>query len=272
MKQNSVLEDATRMTPESSMSARLAEKPSGRKDPLWTPRRIVAVGLALSVAGTGLVFFPQAKAALSNLIEWTQSVGPLGPIYLALIYGAACVLFLPGSILTLGAGFAFGLVGGTFSAVLGSLIGVSASFVLGRTALRGWVESLTANRSSFRAIDEAVGREGFKIVLLTRLSPVFPFNLLNYGFGITRVGFKDYFFGSWIGMFPGTLLYVYFGSAAKSVADLAMGHQEGGSARIALLAVGLVATVAVTIVITRIAKRALHGAIKASNRTEIHHG
>lgn len=223
----------------------------------------LVVGALLLLALPALALVPQARSGLQAAIEWTRSAGSLGPIYLALIYCVACVLFLPGSILTLGAGFAFGLVQGTVAAVLGSLLGVTASFFLGRTVARKQIERLTASRPTFRAIDEAVGREGFKIVLLTRLSPVFPFNLLNYGFGVTRVGFRDYFLGSWIGMFPGTVLYVYLGTAAKGVADLAAGGKEGGGARTALLAVGLVATLAVTILITRIARRALADAIKS---------
>ncbi|HSW50743.1 MAG TPA: VTT domain-containing protein, partial [Bryobacteraceae bacterium] len=109
-------------------------------------------------------------------------------------------------------------------------------------------------------VDNAVAAEGWKIVGLTRLSPVFPFNLLNYAFGLTRVSLRDYVVASWIGMIPGTVMYVYLGSLAGSLAEL--GLKEGGRARTqaewALYAVGLVATVAVTVVITRIARRALN--------------
>ncbi len=241
------------------------------KRPTITPGRVLGGLGILAFVALAILLFPQAKATLAKLIEWTQGVGSLGPIYLAVIYAVACVLFLPGSLLTLGAGFAFGLGWGTFAASLGSLMGVSASFLLGRTALRSWVERLTSRKASFKAIDEAVGREGFKIVLLTRLSPVFPFNLLNYGFGVTRVKFLDFFLGSWIGMFPGTVLYVYLGTAAKNVADLAMGHGADNKARVALLGVGLAATVVVTVVIARIAKRALRSAINPSKTLENTH-
>jgi len=266
MDRNSVLERESRsvMKPENSHSQRRMPPNAPRR----TARLVLAAAAGLVAALGAIVFWPQvtsiwaeAKMGLASVIEWTRGMGPLGPVYLALIYAVACVLFLPGSILTLGSGFAFGLVWGTFAASLGSLLGVSLSFLLGRTALRRWVERLTAKNARFQALDEAVGREGFKIVLLTRLSPAFPFNVLNYGFGITRVSFRSFFFGSWIGMFPGTLLYVYLGTAAKSVADIAAGKMEGGGARTALLAVGLAATVVVTVVITRIARRALKSAI-----------
>jgi uncharacterized membrane protein YdjX (TVP38/TMEM64 family) len=224
-------------------------------------KRVIVALVAVNLIGAGIIFFPQAHAALTRLLEWAKEMGAWGIVYLALIYAVACVLFLPGSILTLGAGFAFGLVGGTIATVIGSLLGVTGSFFLGRTIARRWVENATRGHPRFRAIDDAVGREGFKIVLLTRLSPVFPFNLLNYGFGVTRVTFRDFFFGSWVGMFPGTVLYVYVGTAAKSLTDLASGNVQGGTARNALLAIGLVATVLVTIVITRTARRALRNAI-----------
>jgi uncharacterized membrane protein YdjX (TVP38/TMEM64 family) len=204
---------------------------------------------------------PALKSALVSVLEWTRGTGPGGAVALVGIYVAACVLFLPGSILTLGAGFAFGLFKGTLAVVAGSLLGVTAAFFLGRTLARGWVERKIAGSPRFRAIDAAVAREGFKIVLLTRLSPVFPFNLLNYAFGVTRVSFRDYFFASWIGMFPGTVLYVYLGSLTKDLAELAEGKTPGGTARWVFLVVGLAATIAVTYILTRIARRALTEAV-----------
>lgn len=257
---------------------------SQHSDPAPSRSRIwkrVLIGLAaVTVVAAGIFLFPKANSVLTSILEWTKGMGPWGIVYLAAVYAVACVLFLPGSILTLGAGFAFGLTGGTVATVIGSLLGVSASFLLGRTVARKWVEKATSSHPRFLAIDRAVGREGFKIVLLTRLSPVFPFNLLNYGFGVTRVRFRDYFLGSWIGMFPGTVLYVYLGTAAKSLTDLASGNMEGGTAKQVLLAAGLVATVLVTVVITRVAKRALKevlpdgastGEEQGKNKTEIPH-
>ena len=106
----------------------------------------------------------------------------------------------------------------------------------GRTLARGFIEAKISHNPRFRAIDQAVKHEGFKIVLLTRLSPVFPFNLLNYAFGLTPVSLRDYFLASWIGMLPGTVMYVYLGSAAKNLADLAAGKVEGGTGQQALFA------------------------------------
>jgi uncharacterized membrane protein YdjX (TVP38/TMEM64 family) len=234
--------------------------PTGRPGTIVSPGRLLVITAVIAAVVAAALFLPVREWLLAFL-GWSRGLGVWGPIALAGLYGVACVLFLPGSLLTLGAGFAFGLVRGLLAAMAGSLLGAAAAFLLGRTVARRWVEGRVAANPRFRAVDEAVGREGFKIVLLTRLSPVFPFNLLNYAFGVTRVSFRDYFFASWLGMFPGTVMYVYLGSAAQSLAELAAGGGGGATAQRVLLGVGLLATVAVTVVITRIARRALRGAI-----------
>ncbi len=177
-----------------------------------------------------------------------------------LLYVVACVLFLPGSILTIGAGFLFKLALGTVTVSVGATLGACAAFWVGRTVARGWVAKRIGGNAKFAAIDEAVGREGFKIVLLTRLSPVFPFDLLNYAFGLTRVRFRSYALASWIGMLPGTVVYVYIGSAARSLADAAVGGGPQSLAQRFLFWGGLVIAVAVGVLIVRIARKALRQA------------
>ncbi|RME03124.1 MAG: TVP38/TMEM64 family protein, partial [Deltaproteobacteria bacterium] len=164
---------------------------------------------------------------------------------------------IPGSLLTLGAGAVFGVVKGTIYVSIGSTLGAVLAFLVGRHLARGWVAEKIAGNEKFEAIDEAVGREGWKIVLLTRLSPIFPFNLLNYAYGVTRVSLRHYFLASWIGMLPGTLMYVYLGSLAGDLATLGAGTGTKTPAQWGLTLVGLAATVAVTIYVTRIARRAL---------------
>ncbi len=219
---------------------------------------VLAIALVLVL---GTVFLDQTKAGLQAFLTWTQGIGVLGPPLLGVVYVLACVFFLPGSVLTAGAGFLFGLWKGTVVAVIGSNLGAWAAFALGRTLMRGWVVSKVSGNAKFSAIDEAVGREGFKIVFLTRLSPILPFNLLNFAFGATRVSFRDYAWGSFVGMFLGTVLYVYFGTAVKSLAEIVAGKVEGGVAQKILLGVGLAATIAVTVFITRVAKQALDQAV-----------
>jgi uncharacterized membrane protein YdjX (TVP38/TMEM64 family) len=146
---------------------------------------------------------------------------------------------------------------GSFYVFIGATLGATAAFLVGRYLARGWVSKKIEGNKKFAAIDEAVGREGLKIVLLTRLSPVFPFNLLNYAYGLTGVSFKDYVLGSF-GMIPGTIMYVYIGSLAGDLATIGSGEQPTNAAvQWAIRIIGFIATVAVTIYVTKVAKKAL---------------
>jgi uncharacterized membrane protein YdjX (TVP38/TMEM64 family) len=193
-----------------------------------------------------------------------------GPVVFAAVYALSC-LVLPGSIITLAAGSLFGVIVGTAVVSLASVTGACLAFWLGRTLARGLVEKRLAGNPRFRALDQAVAAGGFKIVLLTRLSPLFPFTLLNYAFGLTKVRFRDYILASWIGMLPGTVMYVYLGSTVKELADVAAGNVEGGSVRRVLFFVGLAATVVVTVYVTRLARRALRQAVPEAETKGVVH-
>ncbi|MCC5640476.1 TVP38/TMEM64 family protein [Nostoc sp. CHAB 5844] len=200
-------------------------------------------------------FNPQA--ILRDALQWIDSLGTVGALAFIGLYIIATVAFLPGSILTLGAGVVFGVVWGSLYVFIGATIGATAAFLVGRYLARGWVASKIADNQNFAAIDRAVGREGLKIVLLTRLSPIFPFNLLNYAFGVTGVSLKDYFIGS-VGMIPGTIMYVYIGSLAGNLALIGTESQPSNpTVQWAIRIIGFIATVAVTIYVTRIARKAL---------------
>ncbi|MBG1265795.1 TVP38/TMEM64 family protein [Nostoc sp. WHI] len=200
-------------------------------------------------------FNPQV--ILRNALQWIDSLGTVGAIAFIGLYIISTVAFFPGSILTLGAGVIFGVVWGSFYVFIGATLGATAAFLVGRYLARNWVARKIADNKKFAAIDQAVGREGLKIVLLTRLSPIFPFNLLNYAFGITRVSLKDYFIGS-VGMIPGTIMYVYIGSLAGNLAMIGTEAQPSNpTIQWTIRIVGFIATVAVTIYITRIAQKAL---------------
>lgn len=195
---------------------------------------------------------------MRGFLEWLSGIGFWGPLVLAAAYIPLTVLMIPGSIPTLGAGFAFGVLWGVVAVSIGSVLGSSAAFLIGRYLARDWVQERIADKPRLRAIDDAVGQEGFKICLLIRLSPAFPYNLMGYVFGGTRIRFRDHFFASWAGMLPGTILYVYLGSTARSLTDAAAGMQaDGGALRWILLGVGLVLTIVVTVYVTRIAKRSI---------------
>ena len=215
----------------------------------------IAIGVAVLIVIGKLLGI---QDLLKNALDWIDSLGAWGPGVLIAIYILATVLFLPGSILTLGAGFLFGVVWGSIYVSIASTLGATCAFLVGRYLARDWVAQKIAGNEQFKAIDDAVAEEGWKIVGLTRLSPVFPFNLLNYAFGLTQVSLRDYFFASWIGMMPGTVMYVYIGTLAGSLATLGTGERSRTPAEWVLYGVGLLATVAVTVYVTKIARRALN--------------
>ena len=220
--------------------------------------RLKPIGLAVLVAILLVAArYLDVQGLLRAALDWIAGLGPLGPLIFVAIYILATVFFIPGSILTLGAGVVFGVVAGSIFVSIASTLGATCAFLVGRYVARGWVSAKIEGNEKFKAIDEAVASEGWKIVGLTRLSPIFPFNLLNYAFGVTRVSLRDYFFASWIGMMPGTVMYVYIGSLAGSLAAVGTGGAQRTPMEWSLYVVGLLATVAVTVYVTRLARRAL---------------
>jgi uncharacterized membrane protein YdjX (TVP38/TMEM64 family) len=227
------------------------------------PRAKVAVlVVTLVLLLTAALTLPIAQW-LQLALDWIGAHPQIAwPVYI-LGYILATVLVIPGSLLTLAAGFLFGLPLGVALVSLGSVLGAGAAFLVGRFLARDWVADKIKQQPRFAALDAAVGRRGFLIVFLTRLSPIFPFNLINYAYGLTGVRFRDYFLATWIGMFPVTVLYVYLGSAAKNLAEIFSGDLETGTAgRIALFA-GLAATFVLTVIVTRIATRSLVSHLEA---------
>jgi len=195
--------------------------------------------------------------ALRGLLEWISSLGAIAPVVFIGAYVAACILFIPGSIMTIGAGILFGVVRGAIYVSIGATLGATVAFLIGRYFARDWIATKLAGNSTFNEIDAAVGREGWKIVGLTRLSPVFPFNLLNYAYGLTRVSLRDYVIASWIGMLPGVAMFCYIGSLAGDLTRLGAAPTARPAGFWILNAVGFAATVAVALYAARIARRAL---------------
>jgi len=222
----------------------------------WLGKAARLLGLAAGLAL--LVWLGRSLGGyIPGFSEWVDGLGFWGPVVFVLGYAVATVAFIPGSLLTLAAGAIFGLAKGTIYVFFGSSIGAVSAFLIARYMARGAIERRLQDRPRFATIDRAVAREGRKIVFLLRLSPVFPFNLLNYALGLTRVELRDYSIAC-LGMIPGTFLYVYYGKALGSLAAVAGGAQvERDTGYWVMLTVGLVATLAVTTVIARIARRAL---------------
>ena len=171
------------------------------------------------------------------------------------LYVAGCVAFIPGSALTLGAGAAFGLWKGFVLVSIASTLGACAAMLVGRYFLRDWVSRKLERFPVFGAVRRAVAAEGWKVVGLTRLSPVLPFTLLNYAYGLTDVPLGEYALASWIGMMPGTLLFVYLGAAAGEAAR--GGTHARSPLEWALFAAGLAATALAAWLVGRKAKAEL---------------
>jgi uncharacterized membrane protein YdjX (TVP38/TMEM64 family) len=222
----------------------------------WT--RVV---LGLVVLAALVLLGRRAGAALPRFAAWVAALGAWGPVVFVLGYAAAVVAFVPGSVLTLAAGAIFGVVWGVLWVFVAAVLGSAAAFLVARYVARAAVARHLDANPRFAAIDRAVGREGRKIVFLLRLSPLFPFTLLNYALGLTTVRFGDYVLASF-GMVPGTILYVYYGKLAGDVAALAGGAPvERGAGYWAVLVLGLVASVVVATLVGRTAKRALAEAV-----------
>jgi len=215
----------------------------------------IAILLILMLAGRELAGY------VPRFATWVEDRGTAGAVAFVIGYTVATVAFVPGSLLTLAAGAVFGIARGTLLVFLGATIGETVAFLLARHAIRSRIEQRVRQDPRFARLDDAIAQEGRRIVLLLRLSPVFPFNLLNYALGLTRIRVRDYIIAS-IGILPGTLLYVYLGKVIGDVAAIAAGVMPpAGAGYWIVLGVGLLATIAVTILIARIARRTLRNAL-----------
>ena len=219
----------------------------------------------ITLAVAGLWFLSRSAAeAIPEISRWVADLGYWGPVVFGLLYASGTILFVPGSLLTLAAGALFGLFQGTLIVWLSAMLGSSGAFLIARYIARGWIEKKLAENERFDAVDRAVAESGLKITFLLRLSPAFPFSFLNYALGLTRVSFRDYALAGF-GMLPGTLLYVYYGSVIGAVAKIATQTETPkDSGYYVVMAVGLVATILVTTLVTRIARRALAEAPQAT--------
>ena len=229
--------------------------------------RLVGLLVILIAVFLAMKFLPAAEW-LRNFNAWVGQMGAVGILIFIGVYAAAAVLLAPGAILTIGAGFAFGLWKGFLAVSAGSTLGASLAFLVARFIARDKIEIIAQRNDKFRKIDNAIGKQGAKLIFLLRLSPVIPFNLSNYFYGLSGVKFWPYVLASWIGMMPGTFLYVYIGTAGKAAVSAAAGGEamKHGWQYWTFLSVGLAATIIVTIWVTKIARGALGQAETGKNR------
>ena len=232
--------------------------PNDKPAPKSTIRQIALLAAIIIALFLAMKLLP-VEQWLRSFNDWVAKMGVAGIFIFIAVYAAATVLLAPGSILTIGAGFAFGLWKGFLAVSAGSTLGAAMAFLVARFIARQKIETLAKENEKFRRIDRAIGEQGAKLVFLLRLSPVIPFNLSNYFYGLTAVKFWPYVLASWIGMMPGTFLYVYIGTAGKAAVSVAAGGEamRHGWQYWTFMGVGLAATIAVTIWVTKIARDAL---------------
>ncbi len=218
--------------------------------------RPVLIGLA-AVVGVVVIFQTLPVAGwLSSFQDYVRDLGPAGYVLYAACYAICVVLFVPASVLTLGAGAIYGVTTGVAIVLVGASIGATLSFLLARTLLRQRVEKMTEGNAKFGALDRAISKEGAKIVFLVRLAPVFPFTYINYAFGLTGIRTVGYVLATVVGMIPGTFAYVYLGTAAATAATAG----DADQARTIVQIGGAVAALVVTIFVARLATKAIREA------------
>jgi uncharacterized membrane protein YdjX (TVP38/TMEM64 family) len=230
--------------------------------------KVLVFVLALLVLGAAAAVLPVVDW-LTSFFAWIENNRQISWLVFSAFYIAAVVLLLPGSLLTLGAGFLFGLGYGFAIVSFSSTVGAACAFLVGRFFARDWVADKLSLMPRFAALDKAIESRGGLVVFLCRLSPVFPFNLLNYAMGLTGVKFRTYAFVSWIGMMPGTLLFVYIGSIAENITGILSGQVESLPASSWLFYGGLLATLVLTIVITRISTKTLNEHLQQAQTNEV---
>lgn len=214
----------------------------------------IALGLGLVALSVAVSFLPIGEW-VKTFTNWIRGLGVAGAFIFIGVYGVASVLFLPGAVFTIAAGLVYGIVGGTAVALAGATLGAGLAFLVARYVARSRIKKFAQQNKRFGAIDDAVGRQGWKIVGLLRLSPLIPFNVSNYFYGLTSISFWPYLLVSCIGMLPGTLLYAYLGAIGQ--AGLSGGKKGHSPLEWTFLGIGLLATIAVTVFVSRVAKKAL---------------
>ncbi|GMH31001.1 hypothetical protein Nepgr_032844 [Nepenthes gracilis] len=230
--------------------------------------RLLVFLLLLVVFAIAFYSLPIEKY-LKDFLLWVKvDLGPWGPLVLAVSYIPLTVLAVPASVLTLGGGYLFGLPVGFMADSVGATLGATAAFILGKTIGRPYVISKLKNYPKFQAVAIATQRSGFKIVLLLRLVPLLPFNLLNYLLSVTPVSIGAYMLATWLGMMPITFSLVYVGTTLKDLSDITHGWYEVSTTRWIFIALGLVISVILIICITKVAKAALVKALAENGDIE----
>lgn len=180
---------------------------------------IVAAAVILAVIAVMRYFGLFQYVSMQNIMNlkaWINGLGAIGPLVYILLFIAACLFFLPGLPVAILGGLAFGPIMGTVWASIGSTAGAALAFLVARYVAREMVEGWAQANPIFKKIDDGVAAQGWRMLMITRLVPVFPFNLQNYAYGLTKIGFPTYVLVSWICMLPGAIAFTFMGGAIVS--------------------------------------------------------
>lgn len=223
-----------------------------RAEDLSQRRRLLAIAAAGLVLAICAVVLP-LRDWFGGFLDWVQNLGPWAPVVFVVVYIVSVVFLLPGWIMTVGAGLTFGIVEGAVLVSISATTAATVAFLIGRHLARDRVERYAENHAAFRAIDDAIGAKGWKILIFLRMSPAIPWNISNYLYGLTKLRLHHYIIGTLIGMQPGNLLLLYLGAAGRLTI-------EGGDVtgpQIAFMIFGFLITVGVTLWIAQVARRAV---------------
>jgi len=230
--------------------------------------RVSLLLVLVAAIATACLTLPVEKILKDLLIWIDKNLGPWGPLVLAVVYIPLTVLAVPASILSVGGGYLFGLPIGFIADSIGSTIGCTAAFLVGKTIGRSYVASKLNDYPQFQAVSIATRRSGLKIVFLLRLVPLLPFNMLNYLLSVTSIGLGQYMLASWIGMMPITFGLVYIGTTIKDLSDVTHSWSEISTVRWILLTAGLMASVVLIFLVVQIAKRSLAKALEEDGKLD----
>ncbi|XP_057524599.1 uncharacterized protein LOC130804235 [Amaranthus tricolor] len=235
----------------------------------WVNCVRITLLLVLVAAIVTACFTLPVEKILKDFLLWVElNLGNWGPLVLAVAYIPLTILAVPASVLTLGGGYLYGLLLGFIADSIGATLGATAAFLLGKTIGRPFVISKIKDYPKFRAVAIAIERSGFKIVLLLRLVPLLPFNMLNYLLSVTPVPLWEYVLASWLGMMPITLVLVYAGTTLKDLSDVTHGWRELSPSRWVFLISSIVISVFLMVCVTKVAKDALEKALAENEKEE----
>ena len=223
------------------------------------------LGLAIASCLGVLIAQLPLSVWLLQINDWLANQGAWTIPIFTVIYVVAAIFGLPNIVLILAAGTLFGLTEGVINASIADTLSIAVCFLIGQTVGRQWLTRKLRGNSRFHKLDKAFSQKGWKIVLLTRLSPLLPSNILNYGFSITRINFWEYLFFSWLGMLPVIFTYVYIGNAGSTMLALDQQNPEN----MAFQALGIVATVGVMVCTTKLTTSALSSEKPAKVRSRV---